>query len=175
VFGRGNYDVADEILSPTMISHGPGSPPVVGAEPIKRQAALLRGAFPDCAVTLADQFATGDRVCSRWSSTGTHTGDLLMPTGPIRATGSSIALDEIRIDRHVNGRIVESWFIPEGLPLMRGARRRWTTLARDAHSSEIMVDRHALQLPGGLRGKVRGVFMAHACLIGQTSDKTATR
>src|SRR5713101_335544 len=80
VFGRGKYDVADELLSADMISHGPGSPPEVGTEPIKRQAALLRGAFPDFKVVLNDQFADGDRVCSRWSSTGTHTSELpLLP------------------------------------------------------------------------------------------------
>lgn len=121
VFGRGNYEVADEILSEDMTSHGPGSPPVVGTEPIKRQAALLRGAFPDLTVTLNDQFAAEDRVCSRWSSTGTHTGDLPMPAGPLPATGNSIAFDEIRIDRYANGRIVESWFIPDRLSL-------WQTL-----------------------------------------------
>lgn len=117
VFGRGNYEVADQILSADMISHGPGSPPLVGTEQIKRQAALLRGAFPDLTVTLDDQFAAGDRVCSRWSSTGTHTGDLPMPTGPLRATRNRIAFDEIRIDRYAGGHIVESRFIPDRFSL----------------------------------------------------------
>jgi len=119
VFGRGNFEVADEILAADMISHGPGSPPLVGTEQIKLQAALLRGAFPDLTVTLEDQFAAGDRVCSRWSSTGTHTGDLAMPTGTLPATGCSIAFVEIRIDRYAGGRIVESWFIPDRFSLWR--------------------------------------------------------
>ncbi len=119
VFGRGNFEVADEILAEDMISHGPGSPPLVGTEQIKRQAALLRGAFPDLTVTLEDQFAAGDRVCSRWSSTGTHSGDLAMPTGIVPATGNSIAFEEIRIDRYTGGLIVESWFIPDRFSLWR--------------------------------------------------------
>ncbi len=119
VFGRGDFEVADQILAADMISHGPGSPPLVGTEQIKRQAALLRGAFPDLTVTLEDQFAAGDRVCSRWSSTGTHTGDLPMPTGVVPATGNRIAFEEIRIDRYARGRIVESWFIPDRLSVWR--------------------------------------------------------
>lgn len=120
VFGRGNYGVADEILSPEMISHGPGTPPEVGSEPIKRQAALLRSAFPDFSVSLNDQFAYADRVCSRWSSRGTHTAELPLPTGPLPATGNRIEFDEIRIDRYSDGRIVESWFIPDRFGLFQG-------------------------------------------------------
>jgi predicted SnoaL-like aldol condensation-catalyzing enzyme len=79
VFGRGNYAVADEILTADVISHGPGVSPVVGTDPIKRQAALLRSAFPDLQVVLGDQLAEGDRVSTRWSASGTHTGPLNLP------------------------------------------------------------------------------------------------
>ncbi len=114
-------EVADEILSADMISHGPGSPPEIGAEPIKRQAALLRDAFPDFTVALSDQFARGARVCSRWSSTGTHTSKLPLLTGPLPATGNRIAFDEIRIDRYSDGKIVESWFMPDRFRLVQRA------------------------------------------------------
>lgn len=117
VFGLGHVDVADEILAPDVISHGPGSPPVAGTEQIKRQAAVLRGAFPDLAVELADQFSSGDRVCSRWSARGTHTGELVMPGAALPPTGRPIAFEEIRIDRYRDGRIAESWFIPDRLSL----------------------------------------------------------
>jgi predicted ester cyclase len=113
IFGKGNYAAADELLAEDIINHGPGSPPVHGTEGIKRQAALLRTAMPDLRAILNDQFGQGDRVVSRWTGSGTHTGPLNLPSGPVEGTGRSISFDEIRIDRHANGRIVESWWIPD--------------------------------------------------------------
>ena len=117
VFGNGNLAAADEILSEGCVSHGPGAPPAVGTDGIKRQAALLRTAMPDLRVTLNDQLAENDRVASRWACGGTHTGRLVMPTGAVAASGRTISFDEIRIDRFADGRIVESWFIPDRMSL----------------------------------------------------------
>jgi len=113
IFGNGNYGAADELMAAGIINHGPGSPPVPGTDGIKQQAALLRTAIPDLRITLNDQFGEGDRVVSRWTGSGTHTGPLNMPTGPLEGTGNSISFDEIRIDRHAGGRIAESWWIPD--------------------------------------------------------------
>ena len=117
VFGLGHLDVADEIMSPDAVSHGPGSPPSIGTEQIKRQSAVLRGAYPDLTTNCEDQIAEGDRVCTRWHATGTHTGELRMPAVLLPPTGKPIEFEEIRIDRYAGGRIVESWFIPDRLTL----------------------------------------------------------
>jgi predicted ester cyclase len=117
LFGRGNLDVADEILAGDAVNRGPGVAPTVGTEAIKRQAGLLRTAFPDLAVTLNDQVAEGDRVASRWTGRGTHTGPLNLPTGTLDPSGVQIEFDEMRIDRYVDGRIVEAWFIPDRMTL----------------------------------------------------------
>jgi predicted ester cyclase len=116
VFGQGRVEVADEILASDCVSHGAGAPPAVGTGGIKAQAMLLRTALPDLRVTLNDQVAEGDRVASRWTGSGTHTGQVALPT-PLAPTGRSISFDEIRIDRFEDGRIVESWFIPDRLSL----------------------------------------------------------
>lgn len=113
VFGKGNYDAAEELMAADIINHGSGSPPLPGTGGIKRQAALLRTAIPDLRVTLNDQFGHDDRVVSRWTGSGTHSGPLNLPTGPLEATGKSISSDEIRIDRYAGGRIAESWWIPD--------------------------------------------------------------
>ena len=117
VFGRGNLDAADGILSQDMVSHGPGAPPTTGSDSIKRQSGLLRTALPDLRIELLDQLAEGDRVASRWRGSGTHTGPLRLPTGAVEPTGKDVAFEEIRIDRHVDGRIAESWFIPDRMSL----------------------------------------------------------
>jgi predicted ester cyclase len=117
MFGQGNLGVADELMAADMVNHGPGSPPVPGTEGIRRQAALLRTAIPDLRVTLNDQVGEGDRVVSRWTGSGTHTGPLNMPGLTLAATGNSICFDEIRIDRYAAGRIAESWWIPDRFTL----------------------------------------------------------
>jgi predicted ester cyclase len=117
VFGLGHVEVADEIMAPDAVSHGPGSPPLTGTDQIKRQAMVLRGAFPDLTTRCEDQIAEGDRVCTRWHATGVHTGELRMPGVAMPPTGKPIEFEEIRIDRYAGGRIVESWFIPDRLTL----------------------------------------------------------
>lgn len=117
VFGRGNLVAADEILDAQAVSHGPGTPPNVGSDQIKRQAMLLRTAMPDLQVILNDQLAEGDRVASRWTGRGTHTGQLNLMGTSVAPTGREIVFDEIRIDRYAGGRIVESWFIPDRMTL----------------------------------------------------------
>jgi predicted ester cyclase len=117
IFGKGNYTAADDLMATDVVNHGPGSPPVPGTGGIKRQAALLRTAIPDLRATLNDQFGHDDRVVSRWTGSGTHSGPLTLPTGTLAGTGRSISFDEIRIDRHAGGRIAESWWIPDRFTL----------------------------------------------------------
>lgn len=117
VFGAGCVDAADEIMAARCVSHGPGTSPVVGTEPIKAQANRLRNAVPDLRVDLEDQLAEGDRVASRWNGSGTNTGPLQTPTGSVPPTGRHVSFSEIRIDRFEQGRIVESWFLPDRLTL----------------------------------------------------------
>src|SRR5260370_16685987 len=97
VFGNGNYGAADELMAVGIINHGAGSPPALGTGGIKQQAALLRTAFPDLRITLNDQFGHDDRVVSRWTGSGTHSGPLNLPSGPVAATGNSIPFHEIRL------------------------------------------------------------------------------
>lgn len=117
VFERGNLAAADELMSQDAINHGPGAPPTRGTEQIKRQAMLLRRAMPDLKAILNDQLVDGDRVASRWTGSGTHTGELSTPAGAVPPTGRVVTWDEIRIDRFAGGRIVESWFIPDRLSM----------------------------------------------------------
>ena len=101
----------------TSLITGPEHLRCLAREGIKRQAALLRTAIPDLRATLNDQFGHRDRVVSRWTGSGTHTGPLNLPAGTVAGTGKSISFDEIRIDRHAGGRIVESWWIPDRFTL----------------------------------------------------------
>jgi predicted ester cyclase len=119
VFGRGDLATADALLAPDAISHGPGTPPTVGAAGIKAQAMILRTAIPDLTVELEDQVEEGDRVTSRWRATGHQTGPLRLPGATVEPAGTAIEFSEIRIDRFEGERIVESWFLPDRFSLWR--------------------------------------------------------
>lgn len=125
LFGRGNYDAADEILAPDYMGHGgsAGSPPTTGTAGIKQMAALQRSAFPDLRVILNRQVAEADHVTTHWTASGTHQGTLNLTTGTAMAivepTGKTISWDEIRIDRYVDGRIAESWYIPDRMTYLQ--------------------------------------------------------
>ncbi len=99
---KGNLGVADEILAPDYIGHGD---PPNRIEDEKRQVTMLRTAFSEAQVTTEDQIAAGDKVVTRWTSRGMHTGEFL----GLPPTGKEVTLTGILIQRIAGGRIVEAW------------------------------------------------------------------
>jgi len=78
VFGQGKLAVADEIVAPDHVDHGPGALPGVphGPEGSKMLVTGYRNAFPDIHFTIDEQIAEGDKVVTRWTGHGTHKGEL---------------------------------------------------------------------------------------------------
>jgi steroid delta-isomerase-like uncharacterized protein len=112
----GNLDLADELYAPDYVLHDPSLPEALhGPECIKRYAAMTLGAFPDARVTVEDQVAEGDKVVSRWTATGTHTGDLM----GIPPTERRIEISGITINRFSGGKIAEDWYQSEDLGMMQ--------------------------------------------------------
>ena len=66
---------------------------------------LLRPALSDLTVTIHDQVAEGDKVTTRKTISGVHTGTLL----GVPATGREIAISVIDIVRVQDGRYAEHW------------------------------------------------------------------
>lgn len=66
---------------------------------------LWRNAFPDVHVTVEDVAGDGDRVYARFTTRGTHQGQLF----DIPATGKPVTVHEMSCHRIVGGRVVESW------------------------------------------------------------------
>ena len=116
VFGGGNYDVADELIAPGAVGHDPAQPaPVTGPEGVKESARGYRSAFPDLSFTIDQTVAEGEYVACRWTSRGTHKGELF----GIAATGKEATVTGISIDRWQNGKIVESWVNWDALGLLQ--------------------------------------------------------
>ena len=117
VFGQGKLAVADEIVAPDHVDHGPGALPGMppGPEGSKLLVMGYRNAFPDIHFTIDEQIAEGDKVVTRWTAHATNTGEL----AGIPATGKSATVTGIGVDRIVIGKIVESWGLFDQFGMMQ--------------------------------------------------------
>ena len=86
----------------------------LGLDNIRREIGMWRGAF-DFAFTVEDQITEGDRVCTRWTWNGTHTGDFM----GIPATGRQVSMTGTTIFLcGTDGKITEGWWQYDRLGLM---------------------------------------------------------
>jgi steroid delta-isomerase-like uncharacterized protein len=112
---QGDESVADELLADTFTNHT--APP--GMSPDKRGVkayfAAFRRAVPDLHAQVHDMLTDGDKVVTRKTLHGTHTGEFMgMPP-----TGNAISVDVIDIVRVRDGEFVEHWNVLDTLALMR--------------------------------------------------------
>ena len=113
---NGNLDAADEIYAPNYISHQPsGGEDIRGREAITQFAAAFREAFPDMQITIEEQIAEGDKMVTRFTSRGTHQGELW----GIPATGRKVEVRSVSTNRIEGGKIVEHWTSADRLGMMQ--------------------------------------------------------
>jgi steroid delta-isomerase-like uncharacterized protein len=99
-----DLDLLAQLLDPSFVSHGSAGSRV-GAGAYAAAVAATHAAFPDLAVTVHDQVAEDDKVVTRWSASGTHTGDF----AGVPATGRPVTVTGIHIHRVQHGRLAEHW------------------------------------------------------------------
>jgi steroid delta-isomerase-like uncharacterized protein len=116
-FNKRNPEIVDELFDAAFMENAP----VAGMEP-NREAGKdgirkTLAAFPDTRLTIDDLIAEGDRVVTRFTTSGTHTGEGgLIPIPP---TGKKVSTSGITIHRVANGKIVESWTQADMLGMMQ--------------------------------------------------------
>ena len=119
LWNTGNLELCDQIYATDFVAHWPASayePTRRGIEGVRFSVARVRTAFPDWHESIVDVFGSGDRVASRYVSTGTHLG----PFGSLQQpTGKRVEIDEISIFRCADGRIVEQWCLFDELTRLR--------------------------------------------------------
>lgn len=114
VYNQGRLEIVDELVSSDFVARTP-SEEHHGPAGIKAYVTALRAAFPDLHMTIDEQVAEGDKVVTRWTARGTHTGTFrgIPPTGRHgRMTG-------IDIDRIADGKAVECWTNADELGLLQ--------------------------------------------------------
>ncbi len=120
LFNKGNDAVVEDVLAAAFVLHPASAPPITGGAAMKRFASLTRIAFPNQTLVLEDQVAEGDRVVSRWTIRGTNTGEFDLPgMGSFGPSNREMRVSEVRIDRFVGPKIVESWEMVDQLGMLR--------------------------------------------------------
>jgi steroid delta-isomerase-like uncharacterized protein len=92
VYNSGNFDVMPEIFAEGYVHGSANGPDAIGIAEGTRRIRGFVTALPDLEWTFDEVIAESDRVAARWTTRGTHDGDLLgfAPTGmPVEFTGIS--------------------------------------------------------------------------------------
>jgi steroid delta-isomerase-like uncharacterized protein len=111
-FNKGNLAIVDELVATDHVNHTDN---VHGPEEYKQFITMYRTAFPDLHMTVEDQIAEGDKVVNRWTSRGTHKGDLM----GIPPTGKQITVMGMYVARITGGKIMEEWGNFDALGMMQ--------------------------------------------------------
>lgn len=111
----GNFDEADTVLADNLVVHMGSDPNPLNKESFVQFGRVSWSAFSGFTTTIEDVVAEGDKVVSRVTFRGTHTGDMM----GIPPTGKSITISEIIIDQLADGKIVESWRLFDQMAMMQ--------------------------------------------------------
>jgi steroid delta-isomerase-like uncharacterized protein len=114
VITNGNIEAASHYVWEDVVEQVPLPGQGPGLEGLKNTLRTMRSAFPDIVFSIQEQVTESDKVASRFEWTGTHTGEFL----GIPATGRSVRVWGIVIDRLVNGRIKDTRIIMDTLGMM---------------------------------------------------------
>jgi len=115
VWNEHRLDLIEEFYSEDVILHSAGLPSISGLEPVREATAMALKAFPDQQLTIEGEIAEGDTVAARWTSRGTHKGELM----GIPPTGKQFTHDGMTFYRLNNAKIVEAWFVADILGQMQ--------------------------------------------------------
>jgi steroid delta-isomerase-like uncharacterized protein len=113
----GHLDRAAELMAADYRHHDPGLPPELqtSRDAYIGHFPLYTAAFPDMRIAVEDLVADGDKVATRWTFAGTHSGDLM----GIPPTGRRVNIAAMTIQRIADGKIVEGWTILDVLGMMQ--------------------------------------------------------
>jgi steroid delta-isomerase-like uncharacterized protein len=114
VITRGNIEAAANYVWEDVVEQVPLPGQGPGLDGLKDILRAMRAGFPDIVFSIQEQIAEDDKVASRFEWTGTHQGEFL----GIPATGRTVSVWGIVIDRLEDGRIKDTRIIMDTLGLM---------------------------------------------------------
>ncbi|MGA7106794.1 MAG: ester cyclase [Terracidiphilus sp.] len=115
VINQNRLDRADDLVQEAFVELDPLPGQQQGREGLKAILAYMRTAFPDIHWIIHEMVSEGDKVVSRFHWTGTHQA----PFVGIPATGKSVLVNGVVIDRLDQGRMADSRILMDTLSLMQ--------------------------------------------------------
>jgi predicted ester cyclase len=110
----GNIGILDELFSPNYKLNFPGRDPL-GLQETKQFYKQMYLAFSDLRHEIQEQIAEGNKVVTRWTATGRHTGEFL----GIKPTNDAVSFAGINIYTFDGDKLVESHVAWDLLGLLR--------------------------------------------------------
>ena len=103
---KGDFSDAPNLVGPNFkIDRSAVPDAITGPEGLHKQMDMLKEAFPDLELSIADLFGEGDKVAARFVAPGTHNGTF----AGIPATGRRVTWKGIGIYRVADNRVQEAW------------------------------------------------------------------
>ena len=115
VINQGRLEQADELVAVDFVELDPIPGQRQGREGLKEVIGMMRAAFPDIQWVVDETVASGDKVVTRFTWTGTHQGTFL----GVPATGRSVSVKGVVIDRLVGGKMTDSRILMDNLTMMQ--------------------------------------------------------
>ena len=113
VWSNGQVNELDRILAPDFVCHFIDGIEWKGIEGANSSITSHRKSFPDWNEEIVDMISEGDKVVTRFKSTGTQLGAF----NGLDPTGKKVTIYETAIYRLANGKIVEQWGFPDAISL----------------------------------------------------------
>jgi steroid delta-isomerase-like uncharacterized protein len=115
VINQGRLEVADQIVEEDFAELDPLPGQRQGREGLKEVIAMLRSAFPDMHWVIDETIASGDKVVTRFTWTGTHRGNFM----GIPATGRPVKVKGVVIDRLAAGKMSDSRILMDNVAMLQ--------------------------------------------------------
>jgi len=115
VLNQGRLEVADEIVAEDFVELDPFPGQQPGREGLKEVLAMMSAGFPDIHWVVEEMVGEGEKVVTRFTWTGTHRGTFL----GIPATGKSVSVKGVVIDRVVDGKMTDSRILMDTMGMLQ--------------------------------------------------------
>lgn len=112
----GDLALLDRFVAVDYIDHNPGMPGLAsGLVGLRQFFTISLNGFSAFRHTIDDQIAEGDRVVTRLTAGGVHSGDVF----GFPATGRRVAMTSIAVHRIAGDKLVEHWSQSDNLGLLQ--------------------------------------------------------
>ena len=113
IWSNGQVTELDKILAQDFVCHFINGIEWKGIGGANNSITGHRKSFPDWKEEIVDMVSEGDKVVTRYKSTGTQQGTF----NGLDSTGKKVTIYETSIYRIANGKIAEQWGFPDALSL----------------------------------------------------------